>query len=158
MFEGYTELDNARRVADWFAQTVSEVVGSARVARSLVSGGVGEVTVSAHGRLLRVELSPDASRLRPDKLAACIQSAYVDACESAVAQIREQIKQVTATNPEMSDLFEQLDRDFGRLATALHPPERTSAAPERPSAGRRAEWEDPEEWNPWDDPLNRGRR
>ncbi|SHQ34026.1 Uncharacterised protein [Mycobacteroides abscessus subsp. bolletii] len=121
-----------------------------------VSGGVGKVTVSAHGRLLKLELTPQSAPPRSDRLAAWIEAAYVAACESAVAQVREQIKKVTDANPQLADMFDLLDADFGKLATTLHAPQ-PRAVREREEHAPPEGWAE-EEWNPGADPFGRTRR
>lgn len=152
-FDAAVDVDAARRVGNWLADALEEVSGSARVASAAVSGGVGLVTVSAHGRLLRLELTPQAMQLRSDRLAAWIEQAYVEACESAVAQVRERINQVTDANPYLSQMFEQLDRDFGKLSTSLRAPQpRAVRDYEEQDLG--PDWEKPE-WDPSSDPFGR---
>jgi hypothetical protein len=68
-FDAAVDLDAARRVADWLVDALAEVSGSARVATAVVSGGVAQITVSAQGRLVRFELTPQALQLRSDRLA-----------------------------------------------------------------------------------------
>nr|WP_264921865.1 YbaB/EbfC family nucleoid-associated protein [Mycobacteroides chelonae] len=155
-FDSAVDVDAARRVGDWLADAVEKITGVARVGERAVTGGVGKVTVSAQGRLLRLDLSPQSLQPRADRLAAWIEAAYVQACESAVAQVREQIKRVTDANPEFSDMFEQLDADFGKLSTTLRAP--------KPRAEREFEeqdlgpgWEQ-QEWDPGADPFGYRRR
>lgn len=152
-FDSAVDVDAVRRVGDWLADALVKVSGFAPVAVPAVSGGVGRVTVSAHGRLLRLELTPQAMQLRSDRLAAWIEQAYVEACESAVAQVRGLIKQVTGANPQLADMFDQLDRDFGKLSTALRAP-KTRAVQEREEQDLGPDWETPE-WDPSSDPLGR---
>lgn len=154
-FDVSVDVDAARRVADWLADAVGKIEGIAKVGGHAVSGGVGKVTVSAQGRLLRLELIPQSAPPRADRLAAWIEAAYVQACESAVAQVREQIKKVTDANPELADMFDQLDRDFGKLSTTLRAP-KPRAVREREQQTPPGDW-DEEEWNPGADPFGRNR-
>lgn len=155
-FGDAVDVDGARRVGNWLADALAEISGTARVATDAASGGVGKLTVSAQGRLLRLELSPQAMQLRSDRLAAWIEHAYVEACESAVAQVRERIKQVTDANPGLAELFELLDQDFGKLSTTLHAP-KPRAEREREEQDMGPGWETPE-WDPASDPFGRTRR
>jgi DNA-binding protein YbaB len=152
-FDAAVDVEAARRVANWLAEALLEVSGSARIATAAVPGGAGEVTVSVHGRLLRLELTPQAMQLRSDRLADWIEQAYVEASESAVAQVRERIKQVTDANPQLAGMFEQLDRDFGQLSTSLRAPT-ARAVREREEHDLGPDWEKPE-WDPSSDPLGR---
>lgn len=155
-FEPTVDLDAARRVGDWLAEALGKIEGTAKVGGHAVSGGVGKVTVSVHGRLLRLELTPQSAPPRADRLAAWIEAAYVAACESAVAQVREQIKKVTDANPQLADMFDLLDADFGKLATTLHAPQ-PRAVREREEHAPPEGWAE-EEWNPGADPFGRTRR
>jgi DNA-binding protein YbaB len=154
-FDSAVDVDAARRVADWLADAVAEITGTARVATGVASGGVGHVTVSSQGRLLRLELTPQAMQLRSDRLAAWIEQAYVQACESAVSQVRERIKQVSDANPGLAEMFEVLDRDFGKLSTTLRAP-KPRAEREREEQDLGPDWERPE-WDPSLDPFGRNR-
>lgn len=149
------DLDGARRVGEWLVKALKEVSGSARVGEEAVSGGVGRILVSAQGRLLQLQLDPKASDLRSDRLAAWIEQAYIAACESAVGEVRKRIKQVTDANPELTDMFDVLDRDFGQLSTTLRAP-LPRAERERQERTLGPDWEDPE-WDPSTDPLGRNR-
>ncbi|TDZ94261.1 YbaB/EbfC family nucleoid-associated protein [Mycobacteroides salmoniphilum] len=153
--EPTVDLDAARRVGNWLADAISEITGTARVGEQAVSGGVGKVTVSVQGRLLRLELTPQSAQPRADRLAAWIETAYVQACESAVAQVREQIKKVTDANPQFTDMFDLLDEDFGKLSGALRAP-KPRAIREREQQALPGEW-DEQEWNPGADPFGRNR-
>jgi hypothetical protein len=152
-FDATLDVDAAKRVGNWLADALAETSGSARVANAAVSGGVGMVTVSAQGRLLRLQLTTQAMQLRSDRLAAWIEEAYVDACESAVVQVRRRIEQVTDANPQLHDMFEQLDRDFGKLSTSLRAP-KSRADREREEQDLGPDWEKPE-WDPGSDPFGR---
>lgn len=150
------DLDAARRVGNWLAGAVEQISGTARVAEGAVSGGVGQVSVSAQGRLMGLQLTPQATQLRADRLAVWIEQAYVEACESAVEQVRERIKQVTDANPELADMFDLLDRDFGKLSTTLRAPKpRVEREHQKQDMG--PDWEEPE-WDPESDPLGRNRQ
>ncbi|MDO3019345.1 YbaB/EbfC family DNA-binding protein [Mycobacteroides abscessus subsp. abscessus] len=149
------DVDAARRVGNWLAEAIGKITGTARVGGHAVSGGVGKMTVSAQGRLLKLELTPQSAPPRADRLAAWIEAAYVQACESAVVQVREQIKKVTDANPELTGMFDVLDADFGKLSGALHVP-KSRAAREREEHTPPEGWED-EEWNPGADPFGRNR-
>lgn len=155
-FDAAVDVDGARRVGDWLVKALDEIRGTARVATAAVSGGVGQMTVSAQGRLVRLELTSQARELRSDRLAAWIEQAYVQACESAVAQVRERIKQVSEANPQLSEMFEVLDRDFGKLSTTLRAPE-PRAVRESEEQDLGPDWEKPE-WDPASDPFGRTRR
>lgn len=154
-FDSAVDVDAARRVGNWLADAISEITGTARVGEQAVSGGVGKVTVSVQGRLLRLELTPQSSQPRADRLAAWIEAAYVQACESAVAQVREQIKKVTDANPSLADMFDLLDEDFGKLSGALRAP-KPRAIREREQQAPPGDWAE-EEWNPGADPFGRNR-
>lgn len=154
-FDAAVDVDAARRVGEWLADALLKVSGSARVATEVDSGGVGLVRVSAQGRLLGLQLTPRAMQLRSDRLAAWIEQAYVEACESAVAQVRECIEQATEANPQLAGMFEQLDRDFGELSTTLRAP-KARAVREREEQNLGPEWEKPE-WDPAADPFRRTR-
>lgn len=155
-FDAAVDPDAARRVGDWLAEAVTEISGTARVGVSAMSGGVGQITVSPQGRLVRLQLEPKASELRSDRLAAWIEQAYVEACESAISQVRQRIKQVTDANPQLTDMFELLDRDFGKLSTTLRAP-KPRAERERQEQVLGPDWEEPE-WDPVSDPFGRNRR
>lgn len=155
-FDTAVDLDAARRVGNWLADALKKVSGSARIGTAAAPGRVGTVTVSAQGRLLQLELATQAIQLRSDRLAAWIGGAYVEACESAVTQVRERIKQVTDANPRLASLFEQLDRDFGELSTSLRAP-KPRAVREREAEDLGPDWEEPE-WDPAADPFGRTRR
>lgn len=155
-FESSVDLDGARRVGDWLADVVETISGTARVGEQAFSGGVGTVTVSAQGRLRRLKLTPKSSELRSDRLAAWIEQAYVEACESAVRQVRDRIKQVTEANPQLAEMLDLLDRDFGKLSTSLRAPA-PRAERERKEQDLGPDWAEPE-WNPAADPFGRYRR
>ncbi|PVA87876.1 YbaB/EbfC family DNA-binding protein [Mycobacteroides abscessus] len=154
-FDVATDLDAARRVGNWLADAIGKITGTARVGGHAISGGVGQVTVSAQGRLLKLELTPQSAPPRADRLAAWIEAAYVQACESAVAQVREQITKVTDANPELTGMFDVLDDDFGKLSGALHAP-KPRAVREREEQAPPGDW-DEQEWNPGADPFGRTR-
>ncbi|MHA3019630.1 YbaB/EbfC family nucleoid-associated protein [Mycobacterium sp. BMJ-28] len=154
-FDSSVDVDGARRVGRWLAEALEQISGTARVGEQAVSGGVGRVLVSAQGRLVRLELEPKASELRSDRLAVWIEQAYVQACESAVAQVRERIKEVTAANPGLAELFDVVDRDFGRLSATLRAPV-TPAQRELKERNLGPDWEEPE-WDPSADPFGRNR-
>lgn len=153
--EPTVDLDAARRVADWLAEAVGKIEGTAKVGGHAVAGGVGKVTVSAQGRLLRLELTPQSMPPRTDRLAAWIEAAYVQACESAVARVREQIARVTEANPQFTDMFDLLNADFAKLSGALHAP-KSRVVREREEQALSGDWAQ-EEWNPGADPFGRNR-
>ncbi|MBF9328422.1 YbaB/EbfC family nucleoid-associated protein [Mycobacteroides chelonae] len=154
-FDSAVDLDAAQRVGNWLADAIGKIEGTAKVGGHAVPGGVGKVTVSAQGRLLRLELTPQSAPPRADRLAAWIEQAYVQACEAAVVQVREQIKKVTDANPQLADMFDLLDRDFGKLSGALRAP-KPRAVREREQQAPPGDW-DEEEWNPGADPFGRNR-
>lgn len=155
-FDSTVDLDAARRVGDWLADAIGKIEGTAKVGAHAVSGGVGKITVSVQGRLLKLELTPQSAQPRADRLAAWIEDAYVQACESAVAQVREQIKKVTDANPQFTDMFDLLDEDFGKLSGALRAP-KPRAVREREEQALPGDWAE-QEWNPGADPFGRSRR
>lgn len=152
------EVRRIQGAAEWLATVVKTVSGTAQIATAAYSGGVGKLTVSPQGRLLSVELNPAASSLRSDRLAAAIEGAYAVACADAVAQTRDLIARVRAEHPDLGGLFDDMDREFADLATALHAPPRPVDDVQLKSAAdppRDGPLFDEGEWDPAVDPLGR---
>ncbi|OHT86539.1 hypothetical protein [Mycobacteroides saopaulense] len=142
---GFEELSDDELVR-WLGGWVGKVSGTTELFVPGKAGGVGTLTVSVHGDLVRLELSDGANGVAPALLSRAIEQGYVDA-------FREALRQVGL-------VFDRIEGDVAENAVLLSRVRRMRAEHSdrdglRRMLKQRAESGQESSWDPGMDPLRR---
>ena len=150
---GFDELAGDDLVG-WLGSWVDKVAGTVEI-QCPPAASVGTVTVSVRSELQRLNLNAEAAGVEPEALGRAIERAYADAYVEALRQLDMVFARIAADvsgDAVLAARAKELRAGYADLAglkKLIRPPTPTI---KRGGVGR-----DGQEWDPAEDPLQRGR-